>query len=239
MEKIDSRLGRSPDAIYKMSTKDWAAGSKEIWREKMGYELDLKHPKTFNEKLQWYKLYYHHPDMTRCVDKVTFKDYSSERLGDGYTAKLLRVWNSPDEVCFDGLPERFVVKSNCQDNGRYIAIVHDRERYNFAALEQEIKDYWFNPMNPLINGFCSAYHNVKHKVFVEEYIEQPALTPDGCKLLCFGGMPQFFYVATEHFVDQNCYPIGYYTLDWNWINIQYGQHKIYQNASKPQHLKMK
>lgn len=235
-KKIDPRLGRMERLIYEMSVAEQASLLKKIWLEKMGYELDLEHPKTFNEKLQWYKLYYHHPDMPRCVDKVTFKDYIAEKLGEGYTAKMLRVWHSPDEVCFDGLPDRFVVKSNCQDNGRYIAIVRDKENFDFCSLEREIKDYWFEPMNLLINGFCSAYHSVKPKVFVEEYVEQPALTPDDFKLLCFSGTPKFFSVATEHFFEPVNYPIGYYTLDWHWFEVQSGQHQIYKNALKPKHL---
>lgn len=235
-KKIDPRLGRMDRLIYPLPVSEQAELLKDIWKNKMGYELDLEHPRTFNEKLQWYKLYYHHPDMPQCVDKVTFKDYIAEQLGDGYTAKLLRVWRSPDEVNFDGLPERFVVKSNCQDNGRYIAIIRDKNRFDFSALEEEIKEYWFNPMNLLINGFCSAYHTLKPMVFVEEYIEQPALTPDDFKLLCFGGVPKFFSVATEHFLKPENYPIGYYTTDWNWFQVQSGQHEIYRNATKPKHL---
>lgn len=235
--KIDLRLGRSDQLIYKMSVPEQGQLLKKIWRKRMGTELDLEHPKTFNEKIQWYKLYYYHPDLTRCVDKVTFKDYIAEKLGEGHTAKLLRVWDSPDEVCFDNLPEHFVVKSNCQDNGKYIAIVRDKLNYDFVALEQEIKDYWFNPLNLLINGFCRAYHSVKPTVFVEEYIEQEKESRKECKFFCFGGEPKFCYVTKEHFqngkVNISDYPIGFYTLDWKSLNVKYGKHQIYYNAPKP------
>ncbi len=240
MEKIDVRLGRSSHLIYKMPIESRKKLLQQIWFKKMGYELDLDHPKDFNEKLQWYKLYYHHPNMTRCVDKVTFKDYVAEKLGEGYTAKLFRVWNSSDEVNFDGLPKQFVVKSNCQDNGKYIAIVQDKTTFDFKALEREIKDYWFNPINLLINGFCSAYHNVKPKVFVEEYIDQKKETPDDCKLFCFNGEPKFCYMTKEHFrndkVDISEHPYGFYDLNWNHLNIKYGEHQIYFDAQKPKHL---
>jgi len=238
--KFDLRLGRRDCAIHKMSVNEQKKLLRQIWREKMGYELDLEHPRTFNEKLQWYKLYYHHPDMTRCVDKVTFKDYVSEKLGDGYTAKLLRVWDSPDEVCFDGLPERFVVKSNCQDKSQYIAIIRDKQNYDFIALKEEIRDYWFNPMNLLINGFCGAYHDVKPKVFVEEYIEQSAESPDDCKLFCFNGKAEFCYITTERFrggvLNEATFPMGFYTLNWEPIDVTYGNHPIYKNAPRPKYL---
>lgn len=240
MEKFDTRLGRSDRAIHKMPVEDRVKLLKQIWQEKMGCELDLEHPKTFNEKIQWYKLYYNHPDMTRCVDKVTFKDYIAEKLGDGYTTKLLRVWDSPDEVCFDGLPSRFVVKSNCQDNGRYIAIVRDKESLDFLSLEKEIKDYWFNPLNLLINGFCNAYHTVKPKVFVEEYIDQEKETPDDCKLFCFAGKPKFCYITKEHFqngkVNVSEHPYGFYDLEWKHLNVKYGNHQVFCDAPRPKYL---
>ena len=238
--KFDPRLGRSDRAIYKMPTEEQVALLKEIWRKKMGTELDLEHPETFNEKLQWYKLYYRHPDMVRCADKVAFKEYAAERLGEGYTARLLRVWHSPDEVRFDGLPDRFVVKSNCQDNGRYIAIVRDRNHYDFAALEREIREYWFNPLNLLINGFCHAYHGVIPKVLVEEYIGADAEIPRDCKVFCFGGAPEFCYVTREHFqdgrVDISGYPSGFYSLSWEPLHVKYGSHKVYSDAEKPRHF---
>lgn len=240
MYKFDTRLGRSDRAIHKMSVEDRAELLKQIWRDKIGYELDLEHPKTFNEKIQWYKLYYHHPDMTRCVDKVTFKDYIAEKLGEGYTSKILRVWSSPDEVCFDGLPDRFVVKSNCQCEGHYIKLVMDKSQCDLSTLAQEIKDYWFNPLNLLINGFCNAYHDVKPKVFVEEYVEQSNEAPDDCKLFCFHGVPKFCCIIKERFqngdVELFKYPLGYYTPDWTLIDVAHDEHPIYRDAPRPKDL---
>lgn len=238
--KFDLRLGRRNCAIHKMPLNEQANLLKQVWREKMGYELDLEHPRTFNEKIQWYKLYYNHPDMSRCVDKVTFKDYIAEKLGDGYTTKLLRVWNSPDEVCFDGLPDRFVVKSNCQCEGRYIELIQDKSQHNMTALKQEIKDYWFNPLNLLINGFCNAYHKVEPKVFVEEYVEQMNETPDDCKIFCFHGVPKFCCIIKERFqngdVNLITYPLGYYTTAWNLIDVAHDDHPIYWDAPRPKGL---
>lgn len=204
----------------------------------MGYELDLLHPKTFNEKIQWYKLYYHDPDMTRCVDKVTFKDYVAERIGNGYTAQLLRVWHAPDEVCFDALPDQFVVKSNCQDNGRYVAVVQNKASCDFSAMEQEIRDYWFYPQNLIINGFCSAYHAVKPKVLVEEYLNLDATDAVECKLFCFQGEPKFIQAYAEHFKDGRVsFPaIGIYSLDWEFMNVSIGAHPVRRDFAKPAHL---
>jgi len=237
--KIDPRLGRSSQHIYKMPVQEQAELLKKIWRKKMGTDLDLEYPKTFNEKIQWYKLYYHHPDMPRCVDKVEFKDYIAEKLGRGHTARLLRVWKSPGEISFDGLPERFVVKSNCQDNGKYIAIIKDKSSYDLPALEQEIKNYWFHPLNLLINGFCSAYHTITPKVFAEEYIEEYNGQVNDYKLWCFNGVPKFFHVTTNHFIQKknnDKYHIGYYTLTWEPMNVVRVGHDACKDVPRPKHL---
>ncbi len=119
---FDERLGRSGEKIWLLPLEEKERRLTEIYRKKLGRELDISNPKSFSEKIQWYKLYYDHPDLSRCVDKVEAKKYITDKLGEGHTAKLLRVWNSPEEVCFDDLPDRFIVKSNCQGEGRYIYI---------------------------------------------------------------------------------------------------------------------
>ncbi len=205
----------------------------------MGHPLDLSSPTKFTEKIQWYKLYYNHPELARCVDKVEFKNYVKENLGDeGYTARLLDVWTSPEQVSFDKLPNSFVVKSNAQSDGNYIAIIKDKKNADLDALEKEIKNNWFNPMNLLINSFCRAYYNVKPKVFVEEYLEQFAGQLVDYKLFCFNGRPEFFYAASEHFINgkkTDSSLISLYSLDWNRIDVYYGSHQPFYDAPCPKH----
>lgn len=80
------------------------------YRIEMGYPLNLKDPKTFNEKLQWLKLYNRNPEYTTMVDKYTVKKYISEKIGAEYIIPTLGVWNSFDEIDFDALPDQFVLK---------------------------------------------------------------------------------------------------------------------------------
>ena len=79
---------------------------KKVFVEKMGRPLDLEAPQSFSEMIQWIKLYYHDPAMSRCADKVLFKEYIRERLGDGYTAKIYEVWETADEVNIRNIPEQ-------------------------------------------------------------------------------------------------------------------------------------
>lgn len=235
--KIDPRIERKYDLLG-MAEQDRIAILKKIWREKMGTELDLEHPRTFTEKIQWYKLNYYDPEMTRCEDKVAFKSYVAEKLGEGYTAKLLRVWYSPGEISFSGLPDQFTVKSNCQDNGRYIVPIFHKDGFDFGNLKQEISDYWFEPRNLLINGFCRIFYDMKPAVLVEEYIGEGIQAPNECKIFCFHGEPKICYATAEHFGDDKLnisdYPYGYYTLDWRYLNVSCGNHRSYANAPKPE-----
>ena len=79
----------------------------------MGYPLDLEHPRTFNEKLQWLKLYDRRPEYTIMVDKYAAKQYVADRIGSEYVIPTFGVWDRFDDIDFDALPNQFVLK--CTD----------------------------------------------------------------------------------------------------------------------------
>ncbi len=225
--------------VHKMTLQQREQRLSQLWENRTHTKLDLKHPVTFTQKLQWMKLYCDHPDMTRCVDKCEFKKYIAERIGEGYTAKLLREYASPKGFSLEGLPNQFVLKSNCQSDGKYIIIVRDKSKADLKAIEKEVKKNWFKPRNLLINSYCKAYYDVQPKVLAEEYLEQFDGQLNDYKIFCFDGEPAFIYVATEHFDDgENAteYPISFFTLDWEWLDVRYGSHRPYQEAQKPYHL---
>lgn len=80
------------------------------FRAKLHYKLDLDHPRTFNEKLQWCKLHYHNPVLTTLVDKFEVRSFVRERIGDEYLVPLYGVYDSVEEIDIDELPEKFVLK---------------------------------------------------------------------------------------------------------------------------------
>lgn len=210
------------------------------YQDTRGKTLDLKNPVTFTEKLQWMKLYYRHPDLTRCVDKYTFKQYIKEKLGDGYTAPLIQVWNSPDEVSIRDVPaQKFVLKSTLQSDGKFIVLVTDKDALDIDAVENEIKTHWFDTRQLLTNSFCSAYYGAKPRVIVEAYVEEFAGCANDYKLFCFHGKPAFFYVAEDHFKNgenTEVYPITFYDLDWNVMDVRYGKHTTNPHVARPYHM---
>ena len=84
----------------------------------VGYKLNLDNPKTFNEKIQWLKFNYHNPLLTKCADKVEVRNYIKEKIGEQYLVPCLGVYNSPDEIDFNKLPNKFVLKVSwgCKQN---------------------------------------------------------------------------------------------------------------------------
>ncbi|WP_275041295.1 ATP-grasp fold amidoligase family protein, partial [Brachyspira hyodysenteriae] len=81
---------------------------KEQFKNALGYELNLENPKTFNEKLQWLKLYYHDPLMTICADKYAVREYIKETIGEEYLIPLIGVWDRVEDIDFNSLPNQFV-----------------------------------------------------------------------------------------------------------------------------------
>ena len=210
----------------------------ENYKECIGEELDFCSPCRFTEKIQWMKIYYSSPEIVRCIDKISFKDYVCEHLGEGLTAKLYQVWRKPDEVSFEGLPEKCVIKSNCSSEGRNTKLIYDWNSFDKEALLNEIKNNWFDRLRLETNSSVSAYHQVKPAVFVEELIP-------GCedayeyKIFCFNGEPKCMYVIKYNFVDgtkEKDFSVSFYTTDWEFMNCQFGNYSYINNIEKPKKL---
>ena len=95
------RMGLVPDEIY----------LKNLYRCQTGERLDLRNPKNFTQKLQWLKLYYHKPEFTTMVDKYAVKGFVAEKIGEQYVVPLLGVWDKPEDIQWDMLPDKFVLKT--------------------------------------------------------------------------------------------------------------------------------
>ena len=84
---------------------------KILFRLKMGYKLNLKNPQTFSEKIQWLKLYDRKPEYTAMVDKFEAKNYVANIIGKEYIIPTLGVWEKPEDIKWDILPQKFVLKT--------------------------------------------------------------------------------------------------------------------------------
>ena len=170
-------------------------------------KLDLKNPQTFNEKLQWLKLYDRRPEYTQMVDKYRAKEYIASVIGEEYIIPTPGVWKSFDEIDFDKLPDQFVLKCNhgsgdaviCKDKTTF-----DKESAKTKLTEALKKDYY------LVSREW-PYKNVDRLILAEQYLED-AETHDArdYKFFCFDGKARCFKVDLDRFVGRHA---NWYDLD--------------------------
>ena len=212
----------------------------EAYEKTFGKRFDIRHPRTFTEKIQWYKFFYRNDDLKRIVDKCEFKEYIRQELGEGYTIPMLGVYSSMAELekAWPALPKEFCLKSTVSGNGHNMLIIRDKDAFDFAAHRGMIKS-WFDPRNTLLNSNGTGYHQCVPRILAEEYMETISGQLFDYKFFCFSGKPAAIYAASEHFKNSdhhNGYPIAFYDLDWNKMDVRYGQHRN-DDIPPPKHLK--
>ena len=100
--------------------------------------INLKDPRTFNEKLQWLKLYNRQPVFTVMVDKVDAKTFVANQIGEEHIIPTLGVWKNPDDIDFDALPKQFVLKC-AHNSGLGMCICKDKELLDYKAVREGLR----------------------------------------------------------------------------------------------------
>lgn len=208
---------------------------KNRFKELMGYDLNLENPKTFNEKIQWLKLFYHNPIITKCTDKYLVRDYIKEKIGDKYLIPLLGVWDRPEDIDFDKLPNKFVLKVNwgCGQN----IIVKDKTQLNYNDIIEKLRNWLFPFENHYYYNFEWQYKNIIPKIICEKYIEQINNQLYDYKVFCFNGEPKYIQVDIDRFSDhKRCI----YDINWNKQEFKTGNgFKFYElEIEKPNNLNL-
>ena len=155
------------------------------FRASMGKKLNLKNPQTFNEKLQWLKLNDRKPEYTMMVDKYESKKYVANIIGEEYIIPTLGVWDKFDDIDFDKLPDKFVLK--CTHDSGGLVICKDKSNFDKHAaklkIEKSLKHDYFKW------GREWPYKNVKPRIIAEQYMEDSALHElRDYKFFCFNGV---------------------------------------------------
>ena len=184
------------------------------FKYKMGKYPDLENPVSFSEKLQWLKLNNKNPEYTRIVDKITFKDYIREKLGDGYTVPTLGVWDKFDDIDFDKLPDKFVIKCNHDSGG--LIICKDKSKLDKKAARKKINKCL--KTNYYLLGREWPYKNVKPRILVEEYLDLPEGLVE-YKIFSFNGQAKVVDVCMgiAHTMNRTN---TFFTRDWERIPMQ-------------------
>lgn len=210
----------------KLLTKEERAGElKRLFYKYCNYYLDLENPKTFNQKLQWLKLNYDDPNMSRCVDKCEFKRYIAEQIGEQYVVPMYGEWEHENHIDFDKLPKQFVLKSNVQSDGRHIIVVRDKSKLDIDKLKT-VMSSWLLRKNTLCSSYCHAYHSVQPKILAEQYIDGFDDSITDYKFMCFNGKAEMLFVVADRAKNMS---VNFYDLDWNLLPFT----RKYPNSSYP------
>lgn len=165
---------------------------KIAYRISMRKELDLEHPQTYTQKLQWLKLYDHRPEYTRMVDKFAVKQFVAEQIGEEFVIPLLGVWERVEDIDFDALPDQFVLKTTHDSGG--IIVCKDKARLDAEAARKKLR--YFHKRNYFNQNREWPYKNVPHRIIAEPYMEDSRYKElRDYKFFTFGGEPKVLYIA--------------------------------------------
>lgn len=142
-----------------------------LFHRRMGYWMDWKHPRTFNEKLQWLKLYNRKPEYTIMADKIKAKEWVAERIGAEYIIPTLGVWDDPEDIDFDKLPNQFVLKCN-HNSGLGMYICKDKSKMDVETVKQGLREGLKE--NYYLHGREWPYKDVPRKILAEQFMVNEA-----------------------------------------------------------------
>lgn len=179
-----------------LTKEERACDLKRVFYRNMGYYLDLKNPQTINQKIQWLKLYYKDPTISRCVDKAEFKNYIKEQLGEEYVVPGYGAYANENDIDFDSLPNKFVLKSNVQSDARHILLIRDKSTLDIDKTKT-ILSTWLMKKNNLCSSYCNAYWDVTPKIIVEQFLEPKSGSIDDYKFYCYNGVCKHFLVCKD------------------------------------------
>lgn len=171
---------------------------------------NLNAPVTFNEKLQWLKLYDRRDSYVNLVDKCKVKEVVGKIIGFQHIIPTLGVWDNVDQIDFDKLPNQFVLKTT-HDSGTII-ICKDKTILDIKETKNIMSNCLKRDFYAMTREW--PYKNVPRKIIAEEYVTVNGVSPNDIKFFCFNGKVKLFKVDFDRFVNHKA---NYYDGDCNLV----------------------
>lgn len=197
---------------------------------KTGKNLNIKEPKTFNEKLQWLKLYDRNSDYTTMVDKYEVYKYIEKKIGKEYLIPLLGVWNSVEDIDWVSLPNRFVMK-NTHDSGG-VVICRDKRNLDIHQAKEKLQSSF--SLDPYTFGREWPYKNVKPRIIAQKFLkDEDSKELKDYKFFCFNGEVKLILVVEGLGANENP-KRNFYDKNWNLLPFNEGNaSNIRREIKKP------
>lgn len=204
------------------------------YRLVIGKELNLDDPKSFNEKLQWLKLYNRKNVYTKMVDKYEVKKIVSELIGNEYIIPTLGVWDRFEDIDFSKLPDKFVLK--CTHDSGGVVICKDKNTFDVDEAKNKIN-------KALSRNFYYAgrewpYKNVKPRIIAEEYISSgDSKDLKDYKLMCFNGKVKCSFVCSNR-NSKNGLNVDFYDINWEKMPFERHYPNSKEKVQKPNNYEL-
>ena len=181
-----------------------------------GKKLNLDNPKEFNEKIQWLKVFYRPKILTQLVDKYAVRDYVEAKIGAQYLNEIYGVYNTPKDVSYEKLPQKFVIKATHASS--YNLIVTDKGKLEKTKAAKLFKK-WLGINQYYRMGQEWAYKDVQPRLIAEKFLKEDGQNSlIDYKFYCFNGVAKLLEVHLDR--DQN-HKRGFYDLNFNRLPYRY------------------
>ncbi len=194
-------------------------------------KLNLKNPQTYNEKLQWMKLYDRNPLYNKLVDKYDVREFIKERIGEEHLIPAYGVWDKFDDINFDELPDEFVLK--CTHDSGSVFICKDKSKIDKAWLKAKFEKALKG--NQYHGGREWAYKDVKGKIVAEKFmVDESGYELKDYKFFCFDGEVKAMFIATDRGVEGEDVKFDFFDENFNHLPFKHGHENAKVTPLKPE-----
>ena len=197
----------------------------------MGKKLDLKNPKTFNEKLQWLKLYDRKPEYTTMVDKYAVKGYVASKIGEEYIIPTLGVWERPEDIDWESLPNQFVLKTTHGGGNYGVIICKDKSQTRRSDVINKLNCSLKQDLYRSSKEW--PYKNVHKRIIAEKFlVDKETSELRDYKFFCFDGQIKSLFIATDRQTREEPY-FNFFDADFNSLELKQGHPRNGVLPAKP------
>lgn len=185
-----------------------------LFKRRLGYKMDWKNPQSFNQKLQWMKIYDRNPLYSKYADKVAVRDFVAATIGEQYLIPCLGVYDKAEDIDYDALPNRFVLK--CNHGAKYNVICKDKSKLDIpvvnATINKWLKDEFWRTKREY------HYKIIKPRVLCEQYMEDMKTgSLNDYKVFVIAGEPYMIQVDIDRFCEHKR---NIYDANWNLLDVE-------------------
>lgn len=217
IKRLFYHLKNSPEVVAIYILVNFGGWIPDSWYIQMIYRLsvgvwpDLNNPKTLGEKLQWLKLNDHKPEYCVMADKVEVKEYAAKIIGEKYIVPTLGVWDNPEDIDFDALPDQFVLKCN-HNSGTGMYICEDKSQMNVEKVKKELRKGLKEDYYKIWREW--SYKNIKRKIIGEVLLKTERNDGEllNYKFWCCDGVPFFCHISSN-----KTHEVSVYDMEWKRV----------------------